>query len=253
MEKIEKNPLENFEKNFPTSELETRHCLGRAQVSNRLSLLFIKTYRIKGQGNKAYITQEQLRLVDALDAYLKANGNHKIEDFVQERIATGEIVPFSESKAEPEAEPELEAEAEVKPELEPKAESESESNALITQEQAQALVSPELTALDEQVIEMSIGAVAPDISEQEFDAIDQQAQYLAAGRYVATQDLADYYAQTGNFTIPEVVQRIKQRRSQTSAHWEQAHSGTDPNALTQLLIQRAKRKAAGVTGTPVSA
>ena len=244
MEKIEKNPLENFEKNFPTSELETRHCIGRSQVSARLSKLSIKPYSIKGQGNKAYITQEQLRLVDELDAYLKADGNHTIDGFVQERIAAGEIVP-------PQT---LQADEPMPAEAEPEAEPEAESSALITQEQAQALVSPQLTALDEQVIEtVTIGAVAPDINEQEFEAIDQQAQYLAAGRYVATQDLADYYAQTGNFTIPEVVQRIKQRRSQTSNHWEQAHSGTDPNALTQLLIQRAKQKAAGVTGTPVSA
>ena len=243
MEKIEKNPLENFEKNFPTSELETRHCIGRSQVSARLGKLLIKPYSIKGQGNKAYITQEQLRLVDALDAYLKADGNHTIDGFVQERIAAGEIVP-PQANEPADAEPELDAEAMSEPE--------TESSVLITQEQAQALVSPQSTALDEQVIE-TVGTVAPDISEQEFDAIDQQAQYLAAGRYVATQDLADYYAQTGNFTIPEVVQRIKQRRSQTSAHWKQAHSGTDPNALTQLLIQRAKQKAAGATGTPVSA
>jgi hypothetical protein len=54
--------------NFPVKDLPTRYSLGRAAVYNRLDKLKIKPYSIS---NKAFVTREELELLDALDAFLK--------------------------------------------------------------------------------------------------------------------------------------------------------------------------------------
>ena len=84
------------------------------------------------------------------------------------------------------------------------------------------------------------------VTELEYENIDKQAQFLAATRYIATQNLANHYANTGQFTIPEVVQMVRHSCEQTQAKWDQAHATTDPNYVTQLLINRAKAKAKAV-------
>jgi len=199
-----------------TSDLQKRYDVCKAVIYERLKTLHIKPYK---QGNRSYVSGDQLKLMDDLDAHLKGGG--ETNDFVQEQIADLTIVvPKTD---------ELEA----------------ESSALMTQEQAQAMVA---APLNDQPVPP--GAVAPHINDEELESIDRQAQFIAAGRYIATQELADYYANTGSFTIPEVLQRVKERRSQTSNHWEQAHRSADPNALSQLLLQKAKQKAAGVVAQP---
>lgn len=211
---------ENILDNFLTSKLAKRYNVSRSVVSERLKALNIKPYR---QDNSSYITGDQLMLMDELDAHLKGGG--ETEEFVQQQTANGNI-------AMPETD-----ELEEQPL--------AESSELVTQEPAPVLVQEESQTVTQEFEPVPLGVVAPCIESQELESIDRQAQFIAAGRYIATQELADYYAQTGNFTLPEVVQRIKQRRAQTSAQWEQSHRSADPNALSQLLIQQARRKAAG--------
>lgn len=208
---------------FPTGELAERYQVSKGLVYKRLDALHIKPVK---ESKNSYVTAGQLQLMDDLNAHLETGG--KTDEFVQQRIATGEIVLAQEAV--------------------------NESAELVTQAQATTVSQTQnLTAtgesvapLDEQTSEgLPLGAVAPHISDEELDSIDRQAQFIAAGRYIATQELADYYTHTGGFTIPEVLQRVKERRNQTQQHWEQAHRSADPNTLSQLLIQKAKQKAAG--------
>lgn len=224
IEKIDKN--ENFLANEPeetlflTSELDEKYGIRKTAKNERLKALYIKPIR---QGRNFLINAEQLQLMDDLNAHLKTGG--KTEDFVQERIADGRIVlPRIDEANEPEAG------------------EEAESSALVTQEQTQALTqSPKQEVI--LVEPLPVESVSPHITDQELEAMDRQAQYIASRRYVATQELADYYTHTGSFTDPEVIERIRQRRAQTSSQWEQAHRNADPNALSQVLIQKAKQKA----------
>jgi len=218
MEEIQENTLDKF----LTSELPKRFNVSRSVVHERLKALNIKPYK---QDNKSYISGDQFMLMNELDAHLKGGG--EIEEFVQQQIANGNIVTLTVDELEEKPETEL--------------------SALLSQEQAHVLMQEESQrAVEINVIEpVPLGAVAQQIDEQELESIDRQAQFIGAGRYIATQELADYYAQTGNFTLQEVLQKVKERRAQTSAQWEQAHRSADPNALSQRLLQQAQRKAAG--------
>lgn len=211
MDKNQEESFENETYKFPTGELAARYQVSRGLVYKRLDALHIKPVK---ESKNSYVTVGQLQLMDDLHAHLEAGG--KTDEFVQQRVATGEIVLAQEAV--------------------------NESAALVAQAGEPA------APWDEQTSEgLPLGTVAPHIgdSDEEYDKMDKQAQFLAAGRYIATQDLADHYARTGSFTIPEVRQRIKERRTQTQQYWEQAHRSADPNTLSQLLIQRAKQKAAG--------
>ncbi|NEO33195.1 MAG: hypothetical protein F6K36_22775 [Symploca sp. SIO3C6] len=92
--------------------------------------------------------------------------------------------------------------------------------------------------------EIPLAASSPHFSEQELETIDQQAQIIGAVKHVATQELADYYANTGYFTNPQVIEMVKERRTQSQQQWTAAHEAVNPNALSQLLRKRAKTKAA---------
>ena len=76
----------------------------------------------------------------------------------------------------------------------------------------------------------------------------QVEAFIIAGSYsyVATEELADYYANTGNFSIPGLQEMVRQRREKTNQQWAEIHAKSDPKYLTQLLIERAKaRKVVG--------
>ncbi|MDF5723704.1 MAG: hypothetical protein PUP91_25210 [Rhizonema sp. PD37] len=88
-----------------------------------------------------------------------------------------------------------------------------------------------------------VESVSPHMIDEEMEAIDRQAQYIAAKRYIATQDLVDYYVNTGEFSIPEVKETVRFYRGRTQQQWEAAHKSADPKALSQILITRAKQRA----------
>ncbi len=81
--------------NFIASQLEKRYEIGKKRKQDRLVALYIKPIR---QGRNFVINANQLQLMDDLDKYLKAGGN--INEFVQKRIESGEIVPPEEPQAE---------------------------------------------------------------------------------------------------------------------------------------------------------
>lgn len=143
--KIEENQEENFEHDlykFPTRKLPERYKVSKRLVYKRLGALHIKPIK---EGKNSYITAEQLQLMDDLHAHLKAG--RKTNEFVQQRIATGEI--FLIQEAVPEA-------------------------ALVTQTQAQAMTVSQTQNLaatvesvepleDETIEGLLLKPVAPDI------------------------------------------------------------------------------------------
>jgi len=66
--------------NFAVKDLPSRYSLGRAAVYNRLEKLNIKPYSIS---NKAFVTTEELELLDALDAFLKEGKT--MNEFLQQQ------------------------------------------------------------------------------------------------------------------------------------------------------------------------
>ena len=63
---------------FPVSELRDRFNIGRTALYERMNTLSIKPMK---QGIKSYVSGEQLRWMDELDAHLKSGGG--LADFVQ--------------------------------------------------------------------------------------------------------------------------------------------------------------------------
>ena len=57
--------------NFPVSELQNRSNIGIQAVYNRLEALSIKPNK---EGNRSYITADQVRLLDDLHSHIKAGG-----------------------------------------------------------------------------------------------------------------------------------------------------------------------------------
>ncbi len=56
---------------YPVSELQGRYNIGKQAVYNRLDALYIKPTK---QGNRSFITLEQLRSLDALQHHITAGG-----------------------------------------------------------------------------------------------------------------------------------------------------------------------------------
>jgi hypothetical protein len=57
--------------NFPVSELQNRFSLGKQAVYNRLDALGIKPFK---EGNRSYITADQLQLLDQLHEHINQGG-----------------------------------------------------------------------------------------------------------------------------------------------------------------------------------
>ncbi len=57
--------------NFPVSQLQSRFSLGKQAVYNRLDALGIKPFK---EGNRSYITADQLQLLDQLHEHINQGG-----------------------------------------------------------------------------------------------------------------------------------------------------------------------------------
>ena len=79
------------DKYFLTSNLGKKYQIGKAAISARLKALYINPLK---QGKNFVINAEQLQVMDDLNTHLKAGG--RMEEFVQQRIESGEIVPPQE-------------------------------------------------------------------------------------------------------------------------------------------------------------
>lgn len=57
--------------NYPVSQLQSRYSIGKQAVYNRLDALDIKPSK---EGNRSYLTADQVRLLDDLHEHIKAGG-----------------------------------------------------------------------------------------------------------------------------------------------------------------------------------
>jgi hypothetical protein len=210
-------------------ELLERYELGRSAFYDRLKSLGIKPLH---EGKRAYLDAEHIQLTDELDAHIKAGG--KIEEFVRQHLEL-EGVQGDGPAAE------LESEDAIEPGDDDSEEEVSGAIAIRKSEEIATFNNP-----DDETIELEFEPILPAMGEDEIKAIDEQAQYIAATRYVATHELADHYARTGKFTIPRLIEIVRNRRSRTAAAWKEAQESADPKSLSQLLVQKAQQKAAGV-------
>ncbi len=62
---------------YPVSELQSRYSIGKQAVYNRLEALSIKPYK---QGNRSFITLDQLLWLDQLHSHITASGT--MTDFI---------------------------------------------------------------------------------------------------------------------------------------------------------------------------
>ena len=72
--------------NFPVSELQSRFNLGKQAVYNRLDALDIKPFK---SGNRAYITADQLQLLDRIHEHLIQGGT--MADFQSSQRSTSQL------------------------------------------------------------------------------------------------------------------------------------------------------------------
>jgi hypothetical protein len=209
-------------------ELLERYELGRSAFYDRLKSLGMRPLH---EGKRAYLDAEQIQLTDALDAHIKAGG--KIEEFVRHHL-----------ESEPSA-----AELESEDAIEPGEDDDSEGEV----PGAIAIREPEGIATfdnpDDETIQLEFEPVLASITDDEIKAIDEQAQYIAATRYVVAQDLADHYTRTGKFTIPRLAEIVSARRSRTAASRKEVQERLDPKNLSQLLLQKAQQRAAGTNAS----
>lgn len=76
--------------NFPVSSLPDRYKIGKSQLYQRLRQLEIKTHVISG---RAYVTQEQLELLDKFNTEILLNGSGKA--FIK-NLATNSLTELEE-------------------------------------------------------------------------------------------------------------------------------------------------------------
>lgn len=221
---------ENFEidiyRNL-TSELPERYKVVRSVVYKRLEDLHIKPHR---QGNRSYISDEQLQLMDDLHAHLKAEG--KTEEFVQQRITSGEIVPV-------------------------------ETEALVTQAQAHEVTTspPQSLATTDEILinpESSGQDMIADLQAQkgekvqllDIQEVDERAQQRAFAKAAAEETLTLIYEATEEFTIPGIKEQLEQHRA--ACRQARAKRATSVNDFLSKSLAFRMTGANGSTGSPAS-
>ena len=79
--------------NFPVSQLQSRYSIGKQAVYNRLDALDIKPFK---EGNRSYITADQLRLLDELHQHIAAGGT--MADFSAKKDSPADTVDIVSSQ-----------------------------------------------------------------------------------------------------------------------------------------------------------
>lgn len=74
---------------FPVGELKDRYGISKQGIINRRKYLKISTYKI---GNKSYITEDDLDLLDRLHQFLNKNPTASMQDFRQEQSTESKLV-----------------------------------------------------------------------------------------------------------------------------------------------------------------
>ncbi len=171
---------------FPTSKLAEKYGIVKSVLYNRLNALYIKPQR---QGNKSFISSEELTLMNELDVHLKAGRG--IEEFVKLCFESGRIVSVPQ-------------------------------DAIITQTQAQAMTTqqpPEgeivlgLKGDAEEAVEHLVHQKDAAVNAADLIETDAKSQNRAAAKAIGEETLTLYYEATEAFTIPELKQQFEQHRS----------------------------------------
>lgn len=210
-----------------TSELPERYKVVRSVVYKRLEDLHIKPQR---RDNRSYLSDEQLQLMDDLHAHLGNNG--KTEEFVQQCIEQGRIVP-------------------------------DQTEALVTQAQAHEMTtSPpqSLGTTDEILInpESSGQDMVADLQAQkgekvqlsDIQEVDERAQQRAFAKAAAEETLTLIYEATEEFTIPGLKEQLEQHRA--ACRQAKAKRGTSVNDFLSKTLAFRTTGANGSTGSPTS-
>lgn len=221
---------ENFENDIyknPTSELPERYGVVRSAIYKRLDDLHIKPTR---QGNKSYINDDQLQLMDDLHAHLEAGG--RTEEFVQQRIASGELVP-------------------------------AKTEAIVTQTQAHEMTTSQpqsLAATDEILIDPESSGQdmiadlqaqkAEQVQIEDIQEVHERAQQRAFAKAAAEETLTLIYEATEEFTIPGLKEQLEQHRA--ACRQARAKRATSVNDFLSKSLAFRMTGANGSTGSPAS-
>lgn len=214
-DKLLKEPIPD---KLSIKELEARYKIKRAALYKRMEHLGITSCR---EGKNAYLYAEQIAHMDGLHEHMKDDkmDNYSIPQTTgaeEKEELTSQLQNFAPDKLEI-------------------------SDGAITLQQSgiqQSNINQELA----NNYEPELQVIEPEVGEAVLEKMDIEGQYIAASRIVGPEELADYYESTGNFTVPEIVQIIEQRREKTEQRWKAKHAAFHPKHVTQLLIERAKAR-----------
>lgn len=199
-------------------ELQKRYKLSQSAVYSRLKSLKIIPSK---EGRKAWLTAEQLQLMDELHAHIEAGG--KIGKFVAARIKSDETAapPQTETLA-------TQAQAEVM----------ATSNFQEVTIADEVSITPETEAqerIEELVQQKEKSVTAKDLRE-----VDEQSQYRAAARVIGDETLTLFYEATEEFTIPGLKEHVDQHRQRCSQARSQRTMASDLNDFLSQRLFRTK-------------
>jgi len=230
---MEKNSAESTLENsqsFLTNDLSEKYGVSRAVVYDRLNALHIKPYK---QGNRSYITADQLKLMDDLHAHLSAGG--KTNKFVKERIDFGEIV-----LEQIEAETEQKTEAIMVRELEP------EIIATSQEPHEEVRFAPPQDAIAQLEAQKEI-----KISRSDLQEASERGQYRAAAKIIAEETMTRIFEATEEFTIPGLKEQVEQHRQQCKRSRPSQRIVDNVNDFLSQTLQ-SQMKAVGTSGSAKS-
>lgn len=175
---------------FPTNQLQDRYGINRSVVYNRLEALQLKPQR---DGNRAFISGEQLQLMDDFDAHLKAKG--RTNEFVQRCIEEGRIVPTQRNTTLFQTESQMMSALGLHQDL-PMSGNFQATPAPGVQE-----------AIEQLLIQMDVRVNAEDLQ-----GTRERAQYRAAAKVMGEETLTLLYEATEAFTILGLKEQVEQHR-----------------------------------------
>lgn len=227
MKKISKNLIGNSE-NCLTSELGSKYGISRAAVYSKLKLLGIKPYK---QSGRLYITSEQVQLMDDFDEHLKSGG--KTREFVQQKIASGEVITVEESV----------------------------ETALIVQEPDQTNAIATGQNQNYSPVTVSEGAISPHSSAQgqtqhlqkqkkrpvsgtDSQKVNKVAQKCTLGTLVEEELLTLYYEATEKFTLLGLKEKLEAHRAACTEVRKKAFAKSyDVNVFLSMALEEPLKKA----------
>ena len=183
------------DKYFLTSNLGKKYQIGKAAITARLKALYINPLK---QGKNFVINAEQLQVMDDLNTHLKAGG--RMEEFVQQRIESGEIVPPQE--------PQGKAIVQIKPDAPVVSGTPQPQQELIVVEEIEiSEQSSQQEWVAERQAEKGEQVRAADIQE-----VNERAQERAFNKAAAEETLTLLYEATEQFTTPGLKDELEKHR-----------------------------------------